>query len=139
MHDANSPRQNQAAASEEDSNASTAAPAPSSVPESSPFFDKAKKILDLASVDMDTKANAWTHYHTAKTPQELATRLTGLNLPADLHSQLVDAKQSSMPKPTHADKIVEAITRMASIPRATLDLVEKSPNLLRAFLSASKD
>jgi hypothetical protein len=107
------------------------------VPENSPFYDHAKNILTPAPVDQDTKADAYDHFYAAKSPAELSTRLQGLDLPDDVHQQLLDAKQSVMPVATAQDRVVEAITRMANLPPATLELAEQHSNVLKALLAGS--
>jgi hypothetical protein len=114
-------------------------PAPVIVPESSAFYDHAKAILTPAPIMQDQRADAWDHYHLAKTPRELSTRLQGLGLPPDVQQQLLDAKQSSRPEPTPLDRAVEAVKRLASIPQATLDVAERSPNVLKALLAGSDE
>lgn len=151
MHDTNSPRQSQANAAEPEEysptpisqerieairNAPTAQPA--GVPTDSPFYDHAKNILTPAPITQDQKADAYDHYHLAKTPAELSTRLQGLNLPADLHGALVNAKTSSMPVKSHADKVMDGINRMTAINPRDLEIAESHPKLLAAFLAGNE-
>ena len=124
--------------SEERKNQIRNAPLVNAQPIDPRLIDHAKNILTPAPLDQDTKANAWEHYHLAKTPAELSTRLQGLNLPTDVQTQLLDAKQSVTPEPTAADKVTEVIQRMARIPQAALDLAEKHPTVLKSLLAGSE-
>jgi hypothetical protein len=103
------------------------------------LIDHAKRILMPSLLDQDTKATAWDHYFAAKTPTELSARLQTLNLPTDVHQQLVDAKQATMPVLTPVDKAVEAVKKLASMDPRTLDLAENHNHVFQAFLAGSAD
>src|ERR1035438_10283470 len=97
------------------------------------LVDHAKNILGPAPIDDSTKADLWDHFHDSKSSADLAGRLASLPVPNELKHQLFTAKKLNDPVPTHTDNVITAITRMNQMPKAMLDLVERFPNVLRAF------
>ena len=99
------------------------------------LVDHAKNILQAAPLDDETKATLYDHFYDAKSSTELAGKLNGIPVSEELKHQLFTAKKLNDPEPTHFDKVTAAITRMNQMPKATLDFVERFPNVLRAFTS----
>jgi hypothetical protein len=95
------------------------------------LHDHAKDILTPAPITQDQKAGAWDHFHTTKSSAELTGRLHSLPLPEDLKQQLVNAKKYNDPVPTHVDKIITAIHRMAAMDPRLLDLAEKNKTVFK--------
>lgn len=97
-------------------------------------MDHAENILTPAPLDDSVKADAWDHYHLAKSPKELSGRLASLNLPADVTQQLLDAKRLTTPSPTAADKVADAIQMMGRMEPRTLDWAEANIEQFMAML-----
>lgn len=101
------------------------------------LIDRAKEILTSANIPAEQKANAWDAYHDAPNSKHLVARLQYLDLPEEIKQQLYDAKRANEPEPTALDRKVEAIKRMATIPKHVLEDAEKHPVLLKALLDAA--
>src|ERR1035441_10346449 len=102
------------------------------------LVDHAKNILQAAPLDDETKATLYDHFYDAKSSTELAGKLNGILVSDALKHQLFTAKKLNDPEPTHTDNMIAAITRMNQMPKATLDFVERFPNVLRAFTSVKE-
>jgi hypothetical protein len=117
----------------------------SSVPEDSPFYDAAARILNTSGqhLDIGTKGDLWQHYAESKTPQELAQRISMPDFAGvgdNIKHELFTAKAAAAAPKTPTDKIVDAITRMAQMAstpqgKQMLATAEKHPNVLRSLTS----
>jgi hypothetical protein len=121
------------------------APAVSSIPEDSPFYDAAARVLNThgQALDIRTKSDLWDAFAQSRSSQALVTALSQpqfKDVPNDIKHELFIAHQAIQPKQSHADKIVGVINyigKLASTPegKQMLATAEKHPNILRALTS----
>lgn len=103
-----------------------------------PTTDLAKQILgsDPQLQDED-RAALWNVFHKSKSPAELAQILVPSSVPDDTKRRLVQAKQQLMPPPSD-NPVADATSKMAALPPDQLELAEKHPAVLKAFLAAEE-
>ena len=128
--------------------ASTKGPTPTSAPgadvpavptaaqPADPAFDILAKHQELAN---GTKGDLWQHFNDAPHSRDLIKRLIPYDAPISVKDELLAAKQATDPVPTHMDKIVEAIYKLASMNPQARSLAESHPAILKAFLSAGEN
>jgi hypothetical protein len=107
--------------------------------ESHPYQDQAELLIDKDGEDLtqDEKANLWDDYHAAKNPTELVQRLQNHNVSNALKSALWNAKNLTAPSQSPADKVSDALRRIAKVDPATLAVAEKHPTVTKAILDAA--
>jgi len=96
------------------------------------FIDHAAAILKSAvfpPLTQDQKSDLWTLYHTSKDANELSGHLSEVNLHPELKQQLITAKGKPTVEFDDVDKAIAVMHRLAALPQATLDLVEKHPHV----------
>lgn len=83
------------------------------------------------ALDDSARAELWNAFHD-KNPDELAQHLQPLAIPDDTKRKLLAAKQQSFA----ADPVTAAITKMAAMDPADLDLAENHPAVLKTMTAA---
>jgi hypothetical protein len=118
------------------------APAVSSIPEDSPFYDAAARVLNThgQALDIRTKSDLWDAFAQSRDHTELAAKLAPMNVPDVVKHHLYLAKAALAPTPTHADKIVEAVNHLGKLSstregKEMLATAERHPNILKALTS----
>ena len=95
-------------------------------------------VLQHVPIDHDMKADIWDAVYSAKSGDDLARSLKSFDIPPHIIAALVVAKRlidTEHPAPSHADKVKAAMRQMATIDKATLDLAEKYPTVLKHLLN----
>lgn len=111
------------------------------VADASGFVDHIAPVLSAEpSLNDSQRHDLWDLAHGAKHTTELAGHLAGLNLPLAFKEDLLHAKNSQVVethgvKPTHVDRVIDAINRVAALNPATRTLAEQHPNILKAMTS----
>jgi hypothetical protein len=109
-----------------------------------PFVDNAKNILaSEPSLDNHERAALWERFHDSKTAQDLAARLSDLDVPNHIVESLIAAKKLQEPEaPATADApknpTIDALEHMQKISPAVLALAEKCPIVMGALLKNAK-
>jgi hypothetical protein len=125
--------------------ANAGAPTVSSIPENSPFFDHAARVLNThgQALDIPTKSDLWDAFAKSRSSQELATTLSQPNfdhVPNGVKHELYIAHAALIPAPSHADKVVGVINhigKLASTPegKQMLEMAEAHPHVLHHLTS----
>lgn len=102
------------------------------------LVDHAKLILQArGAMDDSQRADLWDAFHDAGSSQELAQKLNGVEVPDDVKHDLIRAKQLSDPTPDATDRVISAISQLAKIDPAILDIAEKHPTTMKAMVDAA--
>jgi hypothetical protein len=113
-------------------------PAGSQQLSASPFSDPAEPILRRHAINAETAEKMWNDYHDSRTSAELAKKLTQYSEVSDATKHdLFVSKQQTDPAPTFRDRIeraVEAIHKVAALPREHVETSEKHPKVLAAVM-----
>lgn len=107
--------------------------------ESAPYRDPAEAILrgDPSLTD-EHRATLWTIFHEAKNPDDLAQRLQWHSASNQTRHLLVQAKGLTAPTPDPVDRIVDALHRVAALPRNVLEMAEMYPVGTKSLIQAAQ-
>jgi hypothetical protein len=104
-----------------------------------PFMDHAAPVISSEpAIDDQQKSDLWEAFHS-KSPEALIQHLTPLAVPDDFKRRLLEAKRASLPAPAPVDKVTDAVNRIAKLDPQTRQIAEGSPNLLKAFTTATTE
>lgn len=98
-------------------------------------------LLQHLPISQDLKADLWDAVYNAKSPDDLAHSLKKFDISPHSAAALIVAKRLldiEHPEPSRADKLKAAAQHMETIPKATLDLMESHPAVLKHLLSEPK-
>jgi hypothetical protein len=113
-----------------------ATPQQSAAP-SSPFADPAEPILRRHGIDAEIAEKSWDIFHAARNSKELIDKLRRLDIPDAVKDELVVAKRQTDPAPNWRDRMeraVEAIQKVAAMPKEHLETSECHPKVLVAVM-----
>ena len=107
--------------------------------ESPLYADPAEAILrgDPSLTD-EHRATLWTIFHEAKNPDDLAQRLQWHSASNETRHLLVQAKGLTAPTPDPVDRTVDALHRVAALPRNVLEMAEKYPVAAKSLIQAAQ-
>jgi hypothetical protein len=100
--------------------------------------DHAGNVLQHAPINHNVKADIWDEVYRAPNADVLARSLKSFDIPSHVVAALIVAKRlldTEHPEPSRADKVKSAGQQMSAIPKETLDLMERHPNVMKHLLS----
>ena len=97
--------------------------------------DHAKVVLQDAPIPNDSKIALWDLWHDSGTVDALASKLAGMDIPADVEQSLIAAKRFSLSDPNpRVEAVLEALRRMAKMDPRLLDAGEAHPVVLNQLI-----
>jgi hypothetical protein len=107
-----------------------------------PYMDHAAPILIAHGIAPDLAAEVWDRYHSARDSKVLIEKLQPLDIPNATKHELVLEKQKGDPAPdwfSRLNQAVEAVKRVAALPREQVETSERHPRVFQALLDAQKN
>ena len=101
----------------------------------SPFQDAIAGVLSAQpNLTDQNRSDIWEAYHQSKDLNELAQHLQMMDIPDSVKHTIWMTKASTVPKQSPVDKVAAAIQAMMRLDPKQMEIAEKNPRTLQAFL-----